>query len=226
MTRTGSLAYNRAAMSRFPSLPVPILFLLLGAALAWAAPASAQAPLAGEALIAALRAGGHTLYFRHEATDWSQADQVRERADWSSCDGERMRQLSAAGRANASATGQAMRRLGIPVARVLASPYCRTMESARLLGYGEPEPTLDVLNLRVAEAEGGRDAIVARARRLLATPVDPGANVVVVAHGNVARAATPAYPGEGEALVFRADGAGGFELVGRLPPAEWQALAR
>jgi hypothetical protein len=39
---------------------------------------------------------------------------------------------------------------------------------------------------------------------------------VIVAHGNVAREATPVYPGEGEALVFEPDGAGGFVLRGRI----------
>ena len=48
---------------------------------------------------------------------------------------------------------------------------------------------------------------------------------MVVAHGNVAQAATLVYPDEGEGLVFEIDGQSGFRFIGRLKPAEWQELA-
>jgi len=47
----------------------------------------------------------------------------------------------------------------------------------------------------------------------------------IVAHGNVAREATPVYPGEGEGAVFRPDDQGGFSYVGQLSPSEWTRLA-
>ena len=52
-----------------------------------------------------------------------------------------------------------------------------------------------------------------------------GRNDVYVAHGNVAREATPVYPGEGEAVVFRPRGDDGFEVVGRVRPEDWARLA-
>jgi hypothetical protein len=82
------------------------------------------------------------------------------------------------------------------------------------------------MNLRVAEYFGGRDAIVATARNLLAQSPEAGVNTVVVAHGNVAVNATSVYPDEGEGLVFRADGKSGFEFVGRLTAGEWRRLAQ
>ncbi len=176
------------------------------------------------ALIEALRDGGYSIYFRHQATDWSQDDHVINANDWLSCDGAKIRQLSDAGREAARATGEAMRRLGIKVSRVIASPYCRTMETARLLGFGVVEPSTDVMNLRVAHFFGGAAAIVKTARGLLARSVEKGANVVIVAHGNVAREATPVYPAEGEAVIFRAGGEDGFEFIGRLTAAQWIAL--
>jgi broad specificity phosphatase PhoE len=118
-----------------------------------------------------------------------------------------------------------MRALGVPVGRVLASPYCRTVETARLMNLGPVKTTNDVMNLRSAGYFGGRDAIVKRARSRLATSPAPGANTVIVAHGNVARQATPVYPGEGESVIFRPDGQGGFQYVGRLTPSEWVRLA-
>jgi len=187
-------------------------------------PASAR--LTGEALVQVLRQGGFTIYFRHEATNWSQSDYIQKTGDWLSCDGARIRQLSAAGRQSAAATGQAIHKLGIPVGRVLASPYCRTVETASLMNLGEVEPSSDVINMRVAEYFGGRSAVVATARALLARPPQKNTNTVVVAHGNVALEATPVYPGEGEGLVFETDGEGSFHFIGRLEPAEWQYLAK
>nr|MDJ0882297.1 histidine phosphatase family protein [Gammaproteobacteria bacterium] len=69
-------------------------------------------------------------------------------------------------------------------------------------------------------------AVVASAKALLAQLPDPNTNTVVVAHGNVAQAATPIYPDEGEAVVFKSDGQGGFRFVGRLEPADWQRLLK
>ncbi len=185
-----------------------------------------QAPLLpDQQLIKALQRGGYILYFRHESTDWSQDDAVDQAGDWLSCDGDRMRQLSRQGRENAVATGKAIRALGIPVSDVLASPYCRAVETASLLGLGNVEATEDVINLRVSDYFGGTAAVVKSAQALLARVPAPGSNVVIVAHGNVAREATPVYPGEGEGVVFEPDGAGGFRVVGRLTAADWQHLS-
>jgi len=188
--------------------------------------ADAQAPLAGMDLVRVLRDGGHVLYFRHEATDWSQDDHVEGRDDLSSCDPERMRQLSDAGRERARRTGEAMRALGIPVGGVLASPYCRTVETATLMDLGPVRTTPAVMNLRAADYAGGRSEIVARARALLSAPPPAGTNIVVVAHGNVAREATEVYPGEGEGVAFEPMGDGRFRVVGRLTPAQWHALSQ
>lgn len=192
-------------------------------------PAQASEPrpqLTGQALIEALRQGGHNIYFRHEATDWTQDDFVTQPEDWLSCDGSKIRQLSDQGRTNARQTGAAMRKLKIPVSRVLASPYCRTMETARLMGLGEVEASTAVINMRVERFFGGQSAIVATAQALLATPPDQGTNTVIVAHGNVARMATPIYPDEGEGIVFQPDDREGFIFIGRLTSADWQILAK
>lgn len=200
--------------------------ILLAWLLALPCPLYAQQQLSDQALIEALRQGGYNLYLRHEATDWSQYDNVRLRDDWLSCDGSRMRQLSEQGRQSAQRTGKAMRSLKIPVSEVLASPYCRSMETARQLGLGEVKASTEVINMRVAEYFGGNSAVIATARELLARPPDAGSNRVIVAHGNVARDATPVYPAEGEAVIFKPDGQGAFTLVGRLPPEQWLQLSR
>lgn len=191
-----------------------------------ARPVGAQ-DLAGAALIDALRGGGYTLYFRHAATDWSQSDRVAADGDWTSCAPADMRQLSDAGRATARRLGVALRALEIPVAKVLSSEYCRAAETARLMALGPVRPTRDIMNLRAAAYVGGRDAAVARVRRQLAKPVPPGGNVVIVAHGNLMRAATGAYPGEAGSGVFKSDPASelGFVLVAELAAGDWLQLA-
>lgn len=183
-----------------------------------------QEGLKGQALVEVLQQGGYNLYFRHEATDWSQQDDVNQKDDWLSCDGSRIRQLSEEGRQSALRTGQAMRSLNIPVSEVLASPYCRAMETAKLLGLGDVKANNDVINLRVAEYFGGRENVVATAQKLLAQPPTAGSNRVIVAHGNVAQAATPVYPGEGEMVVFKPDDVGHFTFIGRIMPDEWTDL--
>ena len=203
----------------------PGLFCLLLLGVLMAADATARSALSGQELIAALRGGGYNLYFRHAATDWSQDDQEPQHGDWTSCDGAQMRQLSDGGRETARALGTAIRALEIPVGEVLASPYCRTLETARLMRLGAVQATTEVINMRVADRFGGIQAVIASARRLLATAPGGGTNRVIVAHGNVARDATPVYPDEAEAVIFRPDGRGGFDFVGRLTPAQWSALA-
>jgi hypothetical protein len=176
------------------------------------------------ALVDALRTGGHNIYFRHVSTDWSQSDNLHQADDWLNCDPTQMRQLSEAGRADAMAIGNAIRKLEVPVSEILASPYCRTVETARLMGLGQVTTSTAVMNLRAAEYFGGRAAIVTTAQRLLSTPPPAGGNRVIVAHGNVASAATPAYPAEGEGLVFKPEGDGSFILVGRVEPGQWAEL--
>jgi len=171
-----------------------------------------------------LREGGYNIYFRHAATNWSQADRVAEAGDWTSCDPDRMRQLADAGRQTASAIGEAMRALEIPVAHVFTSPYCRTVEMARLMQLGQIETTTDIMNLRVAEYFGGPSAIIERARQRLSTPPRAGTNIVLVAHGNVFRDATGVYPKEAEAIVCRPTGTGSYSVVARIPPQAWERL--
>src|SRR5258706_9621035 len=95
--------------------------------------------LEGAALVTALRAGGLTLYVRHGATDLSQSDRQGDRYE----DCSKQRNLTDAGRTQAVAIGAAIRALGLPVGEVLASPFCRTMETARL-AFGRAELASEV----------------------------------------------------------------------------------
>src|SRR5437762_8473656 len=79
--------------------------------------------LAPAQLLAELRKGGYILYFRHTATDFSKNDEGMKSFE----DCANQRNLIDKGRAEARAAGVAIRRLGIPVERVLASPLFPTV---------------------------------------------------------------------------------------------------
>ncbi len=200
------------------------LLLFIGAAAA--TPGCAQ-DLSGRELIDALRRGGYNIYFRHAATDWSRDDHISGPGDWTSCDPQRMRQLSAEGRTVAEGIGSAIRSLGIPIGRVFASEYCRARETAQHLGLGPVSPTLAVMNMRAAQFfAGGRQTLIERARQALSTPPQAGTNTVFVAHGNLMQAVSEAYVVEAGAAVFLPQGNGQFRLVAKLTPEAWHALAR
>lgn len=190
-----------------------------------AAPAAAQGnsspepghALEGAALVRALRGGGYTLYFRHTATDFSQHD--RAMTGYAEC--ATQRNLSDAGRAQARAIGEAIRALGLPVGEVIASPFCRTMETGRLM-FGRAEPSTVV---RGYEGTSPANADYARLVALLASPPAPGTLRMITSHGNPFRAvAGPPHLGEGEAAVLKPAGAS-FVVVARIRPGDWAGLA-
>jgi phosphohistidine phosphatase SixA len=130
------------------------------------------------------------------------------------------RNLTDAGRADARAIGAQLRRLGIPVGRVLASPYCRTMETGRLI-FGQAEVSVAV---RGGPADDSGDRY-RELRALLATPPPPGTNLGIASHGNPYRAVVgTAYLQEGEAAVIEPLGNGAFRVVARVTKDDWSAL--
>src|SRR5712691_2626630 len=167
-------------------------------------------------LLAELRKGGYVLYFRHAATDFSQNDERMKSYE----DCANQRNLIDKGRADARAAAAAIRHLGIPVERVLASPFCRTVETAQLL-FGRAEKMEEVRGGPSAPAGSERYAAL---RRILATPVHAGSNLAVVSHGNPFHSiAGPPYLAEGEAAVIRPLGAD-FQVIARIRVDRWDAL--
>ena len=172
--------------------------------------------LEGAALVAALRAGGLTLYFRHTATDFSQND--RAMTAYGEC--ATQRNLSEAGRAQARAIGEAIRALRLPVGEVIASPFCRTMETGRLM-FGRAEPSTVV---RGYEGMSSANADYTKLVALLASPPKAGTLRMITSHGNPFRAvAGPPHLGEGEAVVLKPGGTD-FIVVARIKAGGWDAL--
>jgi len=169
----------------------------------------------GAALARTLEEGGVVLAFRHAATDFSMPD--RDSGALRRC--RLQRNLDARGRADARAIGRGARRLGLRIGTVLASPYCRTRDTARL-AFGRF--TVSQV-LRGGEASPG-DARARAVRALIGTPPPPGRVTVLVSHNFLLNAATGVSLAEGEAAVFRPRAAGRFTLLGRLVPADWARL--
>jgi phosphohistidine phosphatase SixA len=172
--------------------------------------------LEGAALVRALRAGGLTLYFRHAATDFSQND--RAMGAYGEC--ATQRNLSEAGRAQARAIGEAIRALKLPVGEVIASPFCRTMDTGRLM-FGRAEPSTVV---RGYEGTNAANADYTALVALLASPPKPGTLRMITSHGNPFRAvAGPPHLEEGEAAVLKPAGAD-FLVIARIRRGDWAAL--
>ena len=184
-----------------------------------AAPAQARAnpPLAGAELLAALRGGGYIVYFRHADTDWSQKDTPGMNFD----DCSVQRNLADKGREHARQIGATIRALDIPIGAVLASPLCRTVETA-VLAFGRADKTMAVVERR---GPAGTPESYAALRALLSTPVAAGINTMVVGHAYPYFSLVGGqYLEEGEADVLRPRGTD-FEVVARLGLKQWRELA-
>jgi len=175
-----------------------------------------RSALAGPQLVEALKNGGLTLYFRHGATDPSQID--AQNVDLGDC--ATQRNLSEAGRSDARAIGDAIRALGLAVDEVLASPYCRTMDTARLM-MGRATASRAVLGMMTAT--GGTD--YSQLDAILATAPARGTLRVIASHGNPLHSlAGDPELAEGEVAVVRSDGKG-WKIVARMPAAQWPTLS-
>jgi phosphohistidine phosphatase SixA len=175
--------------------------------------------LSGAALVSALRAGGFVLYFRHTSTDFGQSDESM--TSFEDCSGQR--NLTDKGRSEAHAIGAAIHELRIPVGRVLASPFCRTVETA-MLAFGKAEKTLGLRGWPASSADPDRYAAL---RGYLAAAPIAGTNTVLVGHGNPFRAvAGPPHLKEGEAAVIKPLGGETFEIAARVQVQEWSDLLK
>lgn len=191
------------------------LALLLVAAAAFA---KSAAPLEGRALGDALRRGGYVIYFRHTSTDFSHND--ANSTSFEDCANQRP--LTDTGRAEARAIGIAIKHAAIPIGEVLASPYCRTMETARLI-FGRAMPATSVRG-GPATTDGDRYLDL---KTLFSRTLPAGTNLAIAGHGNpFVTVAGPPYLAEGEAAIVSADGKSGFSVVARVRKNEWDALAK
>jgi phosphohistidine phosphatase SixA len=170
-----------------------------------------------ENIVEKLRQGGYVLYMRHTSTDFSQNDSKSRSYE----DCANQRNLTDKGRQEARDVAAQIRRLRIPVGTVLASPFCRTMETARL-AFGNAAPMNEVRGGPVRSDDPKRyDGL----KKILSTKVPKGSNLVVASHGNPFHAvAGPPYLAEGEIAVVQPLGDDRFEVVARIRLESWSSL--
>ena len=176
-----------------------------------------EAPAAGTSSVPVekLRDGGYVVTFRHAATDQG----MDTTDDLSDC--SRQRNLDAEGRRQSREIGRAFERLDIPVDRVMASPFCRTRDTAQL-AFGRVQRTRALLSVEFFDSvrEGRRKGL----RRLLRTEPRDGTNTVLVTHGSAILDAIGEEPEEGDAVIVEPGrGKRGYAVVSAVPVEDWRA---
>ena len=179
-----------------------LLFLL--AVLAWSPLA-----IANEALWALLKSGGQVVLLRHAETTPGAGDPEGMRLD----DCSTQRNLNDEGRVHARQLGQAFRTHGVAVGLLLSSPWCRCIETARLV-FGRAPETAPPLGNLFGRSE--RAAAQLAELKPLAGRRPVSGNTVMVSHGSTILALTGISPDMGEMVVLTPQGNGRFTVAGRL----------
>jgi phosphohistidine phosphatase SixA len=198
-----------------------VLEAFIVVAVVLAAPSLVAQPLSGTRLVEALQRGGYVLLMRHASSPREVPDERSANRD----NVNRERQLDAKGRATATAMGDALRTLTIPLGDVLTSPTYRARETVRLAGLPNPRPQAEL-------GDGGQSMQgVAPAQtawlKMHATAFPRGTNTVLVTHLPNISAAFPEWSSgleDGETLVLGPDGKGGASLVARIKIEQWPHL--
>jgi phosphohistidine phosphatase SixA len=162
-----------------------------------------------------LQQGGYVFYFRHGHTPDISDAKTRVIGDCTT-----QRNLDERGRAQAAQIGSAFASLKIPVGIVEASPYCRTMDTARL-AFGRVQPTWDLFSLGQPKNPDdiSRHAII---KTKLSTPPPADTNTVLVSHNTPIDTLAQEFLFEGEALIVRPLGPDqGFEVILKVAPEDW-----
>jgi broad specificity phosphatase PhoE len=151
------------------------------------------AAFADEKLWSLLRTGGQVVLIRHAATAPGAGDPPGFRLD----DCSTQRNLTDEGREHVRRIGEEWRKRGIPVERVLSSPWCRCIETAKL-AFGKAELSNALGNL-FGRYEN-RERQVSELKKIVAQT--PKANLVLVTHGSTIAALTGINPGTGEMVIL------------------------
>jgi phosphohistidine phosphatase SixA len=212
-------------MSRFRLLLLCVLLLAVPAAIVASQPPPVD-------LLDALRLGGHVIVLRHGATNADVAKDGMSNPNNMSNPTKKAageRQLSDAGRAQAIAIGEGLRKLGIRAGDVMTSPLQRAVDTATLLGVGEVKinPYLAEAGTAISREENDRRADILR--KLVGYHAGPD-NLVIVTHrpNLIAAFGSPlADMREGEAAVFEPDFSGdGYRVVARFQASDWDLLVQ
>jgi len=161
---------------------------------------------------AALAKGGHVALIRHgNAPPGYGGDPPGFRID----DCKMQRNLDDQGRGEARALGEAFRTHGVRLDRILSSPWCRCLETARLMAVGPVESTWAL----VPDVEPNVSVRLSELKKMVAGWRGPG-TLVLVTHAFTVRALLGFLPTQGETVVLRPapESAATAHLVGLIAP--------
>lgn len=168
----------------------------------------------------ALKAGGHVLLMRHSFTSG------RDQKDLSLDDCATQRNLSERGRDHARALGRMLHESGVKIAMAITSQFCRTKETAQLMGHdpGETVANLNEQRTHVTLFErlfgnSEKDERIFRQVRNVVGGWDGENNLLLVSHAPIIAGLTYRKLHMGEGLVLKPAPhlALGFTIVGKIP---------
>jgi phosphohistidine phosphatase SixA len=168
------------------------------------APSAADAD---EKLWSLLQKGGHVVLMRHAVTTPGVGDPPGFRLE----DCSTQRNLTDGGRQDAKRVGAAFRARGAAIERVLTSPWCRCVETAKL-AFGNAETSTALSNLFTHPENRDRQV---REMKLLVVRPKTG-NRVLVSHGATISALAGVSLDTAEMLIVTPQAQGGFVVQGRL----------
>lgn len=165
---------------------------------------------ADDALWTALKQGGKVVLMRHAAVERGTASGLAHVPG----DCNKEMNLSSAGRAQAQKVGEAFRARRIPIGEVLASPYCRTMDTAKL-AFSNAKPS-EAMRLIEGISAQEVERINAQAMKLIGG-YKGKANLILITHQpNVEAIALESVEPAGM-LVLTPKGGEEFDVLGRIP---------
>ena len=178
--------------------------------------------LTGAELAKALQQGGYVIVMRHATSPQAAPDKEHANADNLKLE----RQLDAAGRDSATAMGQALRGLNIPIGAVLTSPTYRALETVKYAGLRNPQ-TVEQLGDGGQSMAAVADAAAAWLRERTNQRPAAGTNTVIITHlPNITRAFPDWQPqvADGESVILRPAGGGRAQVVSRVRIEEWPEM--
>ena len=161
---------------------------------------------------AALVNGGHVALVRHgNAPPGYGGDPPGFKID----DCATQRNMDERGRAQAKAVGEAFRQHGVRADKILSSPWCRCLETARLMAVGSVDSTMTVA---ASDKSPERLAVL---KQMVSGWRGPG-TLVVVTHALTVQSLVGILPGQAETVVLRPKPGKeqGVDVVGRIPVTE------
>jgi phosphohistidine phosphatase SixA len=178
---------------RFLRYGLPLIFLLTGASL----------PAAADDVWALLKKPGHIILLRHSNSPGNETE-----VNFKDCSTQR--NLDAAGRAQAARIGDEFRKHGIGKVRLIASQYCRAIDTAKLtrLGPVAQNPALNLVFTASPEA--------AQKGRALLRTLSRGPLTMLVTHTGYIQAISGSGPDSGEMVVVHVDKAGTIVAGGKI----------